>query len=292
MPRTPCTYRIAVLSDIHGNLPAFEAALAEIERSGPIDGILVAGDMVGAPGQETVIERLRARNAVMIQGNWEETFIRMAEGRARPEFSCASQFAMLRWVQQRLPAETLAFLKNLPQQRTVRFPGAAAIRLAHGSPRHIAESIEPHALKQQDEILARVPEPVLLVGHTHEQWMAQRDGHLIVNSGGVSGPNDCVGAQYALLHWDGDRWSAELRLAHYDVADLRALYRESGYLDIGPFPRLFLYACATGEHLEHALTAYARQKAAEAGFPETRFIPDAIWDQVWPEFLKSHHLDE
>ena len=69
--------RLAVLSDIHGNIPALDQALEEIDRIG-VDEFIVAGDMAAGPQPEQVIERLRDLNCRMIRGNNEEYLIKLA----------------------------------------------------------------------------------------------------------------------------------------------------------------------------------------------------------------------
>ena len=73
--------RLAVLADVHGNIPALEAALSEIERDA-VDGILVAGDMVAGPNSVEVLRRLRDLSASMIRGNNENYILRFADGDA------------------------------------------------------------------------------------------------------------------------------------------------------------------------------------------------------------------
>jgi len=87
--------RLAVLADVHGNNPALEAALSEIERDA-VDGILVAGDMVAGPNSVEVLRRLRALGAWMIRGNNENYILRLASGDAPAWQYHARQWAFMR----------------------------------------------------------------------------------------------------------------------------------------------------------------------------------------------------
>ena len=81
--------RLAVLSDIHGNLPALEAVLADVQRQG-VDGILVAGDCTGGPHQQAAIDLLRALDSWMIRGNSENYCLAFDTGTAPESWRTSS----------------------------------------------------------------------------------------------------------------------------------------------------------------------------------------------------------
>ncbi len=78
----PRVYRLAVLADIHGNLPAFQAVMADLKRFAYLDGYLVAGDVLGGPGQEAILQHLMALHAVVAHGNGEVGALEMVDGLA------------------------------------------------------------------------------------------------------------------------------------------------------------------------------------------------------------------
>ena len=160
--------RLAVLADIHGNLPALEAVLEDLARYEP-DGILVAGDLVlGGPQPNEAVRRLRSASRWIIRGNGDSSLVRYATGDALQAWRTHLQFSILRWTRHTVDQDTLAFLKGLPEQCVVEVPGTAPIRVVHGSPGHPSASIfpdkEPATL---DRALTQVHEPVLVCGHTH-----------------------------------------------------------------------------------------------------------------------------
>jgi len=111
--------RLALLSDVHGNLPALEAALEDTRRH-RVDGYLVAGDYVGGPHQPETIQLLRSlNNCWMIRGNGDTGTIRRSEGDLPAEQGTARQYALARWALRNLGQESLDFLKTLPEERTV-----------------------------------------------------------------------------------------------------------------------------------------------------------------------------
>ena len=297
MPR----YRIAVLADIHGNLTAFEAVLADLKQFGALDRILAAGDIICGPGQKAVLRRLVEMDALMIQGNNEQAIARMAAGTAPDYFYHSQQFALRRWSFEHLDAEELRRVCALPEQRVFTLPGADPIRMAHGSPRDINELVLPPSqaafLEKYlpydaagrptplDEIFGMAPEPVLLFGHTHLPWQERLDDRLAMNPGAVNfSENGFVGAQYAVLDWDGIRWTPQFRAIPYDLDALRRSNEESGFLDSGVLARIFLDELISGKDLVPDFFKLAGQLAEEAGCGDLPYFPDEIWEQAGRAF--------
>jgi len=277
---------LALLSDVHANLPALEAALADARRHRP-DAYLFAGDMVGGPGNIEAIDCLRSLPGWLIRGNGDTYMVRLWQGDAPPEWRTRKQFAFLRWYAGQLRDADYPFLAGLPEERTVAVDGLAPIRLAHGSPGGPNRGIYPRQNgKQVAQALARMDEPVLIVGHTHEQWQAEVDGRLVINPGAVCGPCDgTVGAQYALLRWRNGRWQAELKKVDYNIAAVRQAFVDSGLLDRGePFARAVVAGIETGLNAAQELVdaAYALKDAR--GFADERFVPDPIWEAAAASF--------
>lgn len=280
--------RLAVLADIHGNLPALEAVLADLP---PVDDIIVAGDVTGLLYQDETVRRLRSLGSRMIQGKGEIGLLHYHDGQAPAACYSSRQFDLLRWAHRNIRPETIDFLRALPEQTVLVPPGTTAIRVVHGSPRDPAESIFPRrAPETLEAALAMTQEPVLVCAHTHQPWIVRRGQRLALNPGAVCGPLDgFVGTQYALLHWRAGRWQAELRAIEYDLDPVRRAFRETGLLqEGGPLAHAVLHCIETGH--DHALDflCQARRSAAEAGRSDGRTIPDDIWERTaatfsWPE---------
>jgi putative phosphoesterase len=279
--------RLAVLADIHANLPALEAVLEDLRRYEP-DGLLVAGDLVlGGPQPNETVRRLRSARTWIIRGNSDGDLLRYAAGDGSQAWRTHLQFGLLRWTHHTVDQDTLAFLKGLPEQRTVEMPGTDPIRVVHGSPNAPSASIfpdeEPATL---DRALAQTREPVLVCGHTHIPWQVERDGRLALNPGAVSSPlNGTVGAQYALLTWQGHRWQAEHHTVGYDLGQLRAALRESGALGAGGALMLaFLLGTETGRNIGKDFLTHAYELAAGAGCEGCDAVPDEIWERAAATF--------
>lgn len=192
----------AVLYDIHGNLLALEAVLADAEAAGA-ERFVLGGDyaLFGARPAET-IERLRALDAEWIRGNGERWT-------ANPEDAPENVQPAIGRCRELLGDELVAELGALPESVVV-----AGTRYVHGSPVSDVRSFFPEPTEDEPELLAGVGEDRLVFGHTHLQFERQGEGVLLVNPGSVGMP--CDGdrrAAYALVHDDG---RIELRRVEYD----------------------------------------------------------------------------
>ena len=283
--------RLAVLSDIHGNLPALEAVLQEVRRP-TVDGILVAGDLVGGPQANETIALLAEIKADMIRGNSDINLLRYGRGDAPPPWRTARQFALLRWAHRNLGRPNLEYLRGLPEERVVDAGQASLVRLVHGSPGDSFEGLDP---RQEPEALRsaleRVREPVLVCGHTHLSWKVELDGKLALNPGAVCGPlNGDPRAQYAILTWQGGRWHAEHHAVAVDHARIRQAFAESGLLEEGgALARAFLLSIETAVNVGELFFSHAYRRAAAAGCEDSEVVPDDIWEEAeatfnWQEY--------
>ncbi len=295
--------RLAIVADVHGNLPALEAVLADAEQH-KVDGILVAGDTVDGPYPLETLQTLRARHSWMIRGNREKYILAYDRGDAPAAWRSDDQWAGLRWIYRRLDREALDFIASLPDQSTYTSEGAAAIRVVHGAPQGVSALLLPKSpellglfdqvgltdLRYRhvtlDEAFAQAGEPVLICGHSHIAWQQSWDGRLVLNPGSVGQPlNGDRRAQYALLTWQGGCWQAEHRAIDYDLEQVRAAYQASGLLAKGGvFARASLLTTETARNVSGWLVAHVSRLAAQAGFEDWDTVPTAIWTQAEATF--------
>jgi predicted phosphodiesterase len=280
--------KIALLSDIHGNLPALEAVLADAAHQAVAD-YLVAGDIVVGPQPNETLQLLSELGAQMIQGNNEVALLGYANNTLPDAWWTHKQFGFARGSFRQLNAATLQAISALPEQRTVSFYDAVPLRLVHGSPRCLDELLfperDPAALASA---LDSIPESVLLCGHTHRPWIIELNGKLAVNPGAVTGGlNGDPRAQYAILEWDGRRWQAALHAVGYNVAQVEAAYRDSGLLaEGGAFSRACLASFHTGQNVPQDFVNHAYEMARSAGW-QGKFVPDDLWDAAEESFNYS-----
>ena len=284
--------RIALLSDVHGNLPALRAVLDSLQGFKP-DILAVAGDLTGGPYSNEVIQLLLDREAVMILGNSDLGLLRYKRGDVPREWQTSKQFGLLRWNARNLSDMNFQILFDLPEQYVMKPPGVDPIHLVHGTPRDPYEGIYPDRdLSLVDLSLQKIDQPVLVCGHTHEQWYLRRNGKLAVNPGSVAGPlNGVVGAQCALINWTDKQWQVELLTVPYDLAPLKIAFHERGLLqEGGPIARAFLLSHATGRNVSLDFLNYAFQLSEEAGFINCQVLPDEIYDLAEATFSWETYL--
>jgi putative phosphoesterase len=192
--------RIALLSDIHANLPALEVAIAVASDVGA-ERLVVAGDLVGdGPYPAEVVARVRALGAECIRGNVDRQVVELArEDREKKLRKIAragkGQKSNRAWAALRLreSREELEWLAALPAELRLD-AGGAEILVVHGSPHgdtdYIYPSITPAALAGKLEPLTGGRPDVLVCGHSHVPFAREVDGVLVINCGTVGRPAD------------------------------------------------------------------------------------------------------
>jgi len=256
---------LAVLSDIHANLPALEAVLADLDARlgrGEVDAAFCLGDLVGyAPWPDEVVAAVRRRGIPTLAGNYDEGVglgsddcgcaYRTDEDRARGAESIAFTNAVV-------TEATRSYLRSLPRHLRLTFEaprqpltGPAEVLLVHGSPRKINEYLFED---RPDASFLRMMEAagadVMLFGHTHKPFHkvlpyegvdgATRYRHA-VNAGSVGKPKDGdPRAGYVLLTLDPERPKTDpgyCRVAHVRVAyDVK---RAARAVEASPLPDAF-----------------------------------------------------
>ncbi len=202
---------VAALYDVHGNLPALDAVLAEVDA----DLILVGGDVVAGPWPAETLARLRALGdrVRFIRGNADREVVEPSrEGRAG-----GPPPGVMEFVRERLSAEQLEFLAALPLTETVTVDGLGDVLFCHATPRSDEELLT--RISPDERWLAAlegVEATVVVCGHTHVQFDRMIGGYRVVNAGSVGMPYEREpGAYWLLLGPD-----VELRRTACDVPDI------------------------------------------------------------------------
>ncbi len=225
--------RVAVITDIHGNLPALEAALERIEESG-IEDVYCGGDLVGyGPHPSEVCRLIEERGIPTIYGNYD-----YAIGRDLEDCGCAYIDQHDRDLGQQSVAWTLEhtdqsakeFMRGLPFD--LRFElGGQPVRLVHGSPRKVNEYLfADKPARTFERIAAGADCDVLVFGHTHKPWIREYGGVLFVNCGSVGKPKDGDphGAFAVLDPADGGGVQAVIERVSYDADAVAREVSEAG----------------------------------------------------------------
>jgi putative phosphoesterase len=213
---------VAVITDIHANLPALHAALGRCDELG-IERIYCGGDLVGyGPHPNDVCRLIEQRGIPTIYGNYD-----YAISRDLKDCGCAYVDQHDRELGQQSVAWTLArtdqrskdFMRRLPFD--LRFElGGQHVRLVHGSPRKVNEYLfEDKPARTFERIAALSDCDVLVFGHTHKPWIHEYGGVLFVNCGSVGKPKDGdPRAAFAVLERDrSGRVHASIERVSYDA---------------------------------------------------------------------------
>ncbi len=225
----------AVIADIHGNLPALEAVLADLERVRP-DRVVMAGDFVNrGPQSRAVLERIAPYGFPAISGNHDTWLSALARGAVRPDEWETPWWTPVRLATAELTPEWAGWLDALPSTLRLELPGAAAVRIVHGSPRHSREGMgRMRTDAQVAESLAGVEEPTVIGAHIHYPYERHVAGKHVVVVGAVGCPfNGDIAAQYGLFTWDGHAWRFAHRRVEYDHEPVYAAWHDNGYLADG-----------------------------------------------------------
>lgn len=234
--------RIAIIADIHGNLPALEAVLARVERL-RVDRLIVAGDsVVGAPESAACWARVKALGCPVLRGNHERYVFDFDTPRAKPEWA-SERFGPVRWAAGQFSAAERAELAALPA--TLRLPEAPGVLFVHGSPRNDHDLVFPYTPEAElVEQFAGAGERLVVRAHNHYCGVRDWSGGRIVTVGSVGLPLDGTPrAQFTVIERDAAAsagWRIEHHAVPYDVAAAVRRFSESGYLAAaGPMAELY-----------------------------------------------------
>jgi putative phosphoesterase len=224
--------RVAVITDIHANLPALEAALEAIEST-EVDAVYCGGDLVGyGPHPNEVCRLIEERAIPTIYGNYDYAIARDLE-----DCGCAYRDQHDRELGQLSVAWTLAhtderskaFMRELPFD--LRFElGGERVRLVHGSPRKVNEYLfEDKPARTFERIAGGADCDVLVFGHTHKPWVREYGGVLFVNCGSVGKPKDGdPRAAFAVLEGGPGAVSPRIERVEYDAESVAREVAEAG----------------------------------------------------------------
>jgi predicted phosphodiesterase len=193
--------RIAAIYDIHGNLPALDAVLAEIEQEAP-DLIVVGGDVAAGPMPRPTIERLMALGdrARFVRGNADREMVVAFDGGAfAPNLPQAAQ-EQIAWSVGQIDRAHRDFLASFTPPVSFPIEGLGEVVFCHGSPRDEDEIITAITADERlARIVAEVSQQLVVCGHTHMQFDRQSGGVRVVNAGSVGMPYGEPGAYWAML---------------------------------------------------------------------------------------------
>jgi putative phosphoesterase len=235
--------RLALMSDVHGNLPALRSAL-ELAARYEAQRLVVAGDLVGdGPHPVEVVRELRQRSVVAIRGNVDRKVLEEGERRGALEARLVTAREQRRnrvWSALRLldAPDERSWLSDLPEQTTLEL-GGRQVLVVHGSPRgdtdYVYPSLTPVGLAAKLEPLQGGRPDLLVCGHSHIPFAREVDGVWVVNCGSVGRPADGdPRGSLALADVGTAGVRAQILRFSYDVDALTAALGERGTPGIDP----------------------------------------------------------
>lgn len=162
--------RLAVLADIHGNLPALQAVQAELERLQP-DFVLLNGDLINPmPFNNCVVDQVRTAEMAVVRGNHEFYLLDYGTDRAPKGTDDAERWGILHWLVKRMGADQANYLAALPDELQLRFPGCQPIRVSHGVPgRNRVGFYQTMPAEKAISEIEDIEERTVISAHTHVQ---------------------------------------------------------------------------------------------------------------------------
>ncbi|MFW5748119.1 MAG: metallophosphoesterase family protein [Chloroflexota bacterium] len=291
--------RLALLADIHGNFPALEAVIADLADTRP-DHVIIAGDVVnGVPMSGDVLDAVIARGWTALRGNHEFYLLNyLRDPASRPDLKTSMESLVDEL------GTRVNIIAALPDDLTLHYPDATAVRVFHGLPRSSNDAILPDDPDDATAAvhLANVTAPTYLCGHFHISFERRIDGPSggwhVVNPGPVGMPGDGLRtANYALLESADTGWQVTFRKLAYDFNAVERAFTQHGMLDrLGPLGLLRIeqfrqarqvindfYRWKQATHPDQALT-FDLVETYLALPPETQ------WQYFQPAYRVNRHL--
>ena len=229
---------VAVLSDIHGVLPALDAVLGEADVT-RAERIVLTGDIAAGPQPAEVLDRLLGLGdrITWVRGNADRELVDLARGRVADVGDPIAP-----WAAAQLSDRHIEWLERLPYPVTLNVDGFGDVVFCHGTPRDDEEVVLADTrLGRWAEVLAGLPGDVMTVvcGHTHMPFARLAHGRQIVNPGSVGMPYGRPGAHWALL----GKGAVSLRRTAFDAdAACAAVCAQSGYPGVAEWADYYLRA--------------------------------------------------
>lgn len=228
--------KVAVISDIHGNLYALERVLQHVEQENP-EQIVCLGDVVAfGPQPVEVLRRMHGLDCPVVMGNCDDFFVQWP----LPEED-GLNYAQVKWAAEQFSPEDRKFMASFQPTVTVQLENDASLLCFHGSPRSNTEVIL--ATTPDDELEAMLggrENTIMFGGHTHLQMIRRMPGTLVANAGSVGMPADprdrsvfVPWAEWALIESSDAGLSVDLRRTPLDVEAMTARAAESDMPGIG-----------------------------------------------------------
>lgn len=222
--------KIAIISDIHGNMPALRAVLEDIEKK-DISKIICLGDLVGkGPEPDKVIDVIREKTIAVTMGNWDQTMASDCESR------------LLDWTREKIGKERLNYLGSLPNYVEFYMSGKL-VRLFHAAPEdvffrtYIESPVEDRLKLFEATPTIDKKSDIVGYGDIHGAHITYVEKRTVFNVGSVGNPLDTKEASYAIMEGTMDdevnnSIAISIVRVPYDIEEAVSIAQASDMLDI------------------------------------------------------------
>jgi predicted phosphodiesterase len=254
MTRPALPWRIAIVSDPHGDLIALQKVMSDLEAQDPVDEVLVGGDLAQGGAQPAeVIDLIRERGWAAVRGNGDDLLVRLADGATPAEALRPAEATHQElpdsliphalWSVDQLGSERIDYLRNLPLSIERGPFDFGSVALVHATPWSTEGVVLPDADEEVAQRMVRAADARLLVyGHIHTQYIRRVGEATLMSVGAISGSNDAdPRPAYAIVDLGESvtveplrvDWPLDERLAAYAAAGIERRFSRDAP---GPLP--------------------------------------------------------
>ena len=296
--------KIAILSDIHGNIVALEEALKDAQNNN-VDKYIIAGDIIlDFPFINEVVDVIKKLTPYVIKGNREKYLEEYEKSKNSARWNTMQGITIKENCEQ-LTEENKEYITGLPEQLSINLEGLK-IKVIHGSLEKISGAINFDDKEKLDEVTDKIEEDVLIVGHTHIiARYIEHNGKIIINDGTVGMNRYIEDGQYVILNYENGEISIETRNVKYDKEKLKQLIRKSpiyknsyawinlGYCDVVKCKDIRMKF--TNEGIERMNVKYKIEetdKSERARYSKFNVIDDDIYMELVKKYEKYFLIDK
>jgi len=237
--------KVALIGDVHANLPALEAVLEDAHRR-DVEAVWNIGDFVGyGPFPDEVVKRLQQEEALSIVGNYDLKALKVSKkkGSKNPE-----KWFAFKWAHDNLSKPSRRYLKSLPEEMRLEIAGKR-ILLTHGSPASNKEHLTPDTPEERlRELINLADADIIICGHSHQPFKRKFEGVWFINTGSVGRPDDGdPRACYAVMIIRPRFFQLRHYRIEYDLEQATAAIRDGG------LPESFAQMISQGHNLDAVL---------------------------------------
>jgi len=283
--------KLAILSDIHGNLPALEAMLSDLKNF-DVDQVIVAGDVINfGPFSNQTAKIIIENGWPVIRGNNEYFLLDSNTPRAPAEWSDRFLFAPTIWTVEHFDPRLKDIISTWPDTINLRFGDVPPIQVFHGTPNDPWGSIFWTMMDEEiEKLLTKTETDFVICGHTHLPMDRQSGRWQVFNPGSVGVPLDGIfSASYMILEGNAEGWKPTFRRIPFNYDAVFEEFEKSGYnKECGPMGRLVV------EIYKRARPTFGFLQWRETHKPDAllnlELVEEYFEKANWREFLHPAYL--